>query len=204
MRETLQMKGKTMKSISLANTIIAATVFVLAGSVPAQTDDWRSTSTPVKSTIDGEEAACGRLVGNTEVVVAGKPFLMGLLVRLQPGWRVFSANPGDTGFPLNLEWKLPKGFAASHIFWPKAKLVSDGNVHWNVYDEEVLVICEITPPKDLQGKDTVIKAHVQWACENGSMCLRPIDTELTLSLTVGQSEKPANVPLFEKHKLEVQ
>jgi DsbC/DsbD-like thiol-disulfide interchange protein len=192
-----------MKSNSLANTIIAA-VFALAGSVPAQTDDSRSTSIPVKSTIDGKEAACGRLVGNTEVVVAGKPFLTGLLVRLQPGWRVFSTHPGEAGFPLSLEWELPKGFAASHLCWPKDKLVSDGNVHWNVYDEEVLAICEITPPKVLQGKETVIKAHVQWACENGSVCLTPIDTELTLSLTVGESEKPANVPLFEKHKLEVQ
>ncbi|HKP33309.1 MAG TPA: thiol:disulfide interchange protein, partial [Sphingomicrobium sp.] len=36
-------------------------------------------------------------------------------MRTNPGWHGYWLNPGDAGLPMDIEWRLPKGFAAGSL-----------------------------------------------------------------------------------------
>ncbi len=48
----------------------------------------------------------------------GKPLWLGLSIKHQPEWHTYWKNPGDSGLPTQMEWKLPQGIDAGEIAWP--------------------------------------------------------------------------------------
>ena len=51
------------------------------------------------------------LVSDTEKVVAGEKFRIGLLLRHNQGWHSYWKNPVGPGFPPTVEWtSIPEGF----------------------------------------------------------------------------------------------
>jgi thiol:disulfide interchange protein DsbD len=190
------MKTRILRAVVTAVAVAGAVV-----SLGAIAGDVQLASRPIVSKYKGNEAMRGCLVPSTRTIVPGEPFRVGLLLRPQPGWRVHSVECTDIGWPPSLEWKLPEGFTASPLRWPKGRLVTDGAMRWSVYDDTALAICEITPPKSLQQREIVIAAHAQWTCETNFVTLSPVDAALELRLAVGRTEKPINQELFSKHDL---
>ena len=39
-------------------------------------------------------------------------------MRPAPGWHGYWLNPGDAGLPMDVQWQLPKGFAAGPLRYP--------------------------------------------------------------------------------------
>src|SRR5438270_4044831 len=39
-------------------------------------------------------------------------------MRPEPGWHGYWLNPGDAGLPMDVQWKLPTGFAAGPLRYP--------------------------------------------------------------------------------------
>ena len=48
----------------------------------------------------------------------GRSLALALRLRMIPHWHTYWRNPGDSGQPTALEWRLPPGWSAGPIQWP--------------------------------------------------------------------------------------
>ena len=87
------------------------------------------------------------LLADTNAIVPGKPFTVGLLLRMAPGWHTYWKFSGDAGLPTEMKWKLPPGWKVGDIQWPiPLKTIDPGDIETYGYENEVLLMQEITPP----------------------------------------------------------
>ncbi|MDD5349136.1 MAG: protein-disulfide reductase DsbD family protein [Chthoniobacteraceae bacterium] len=144
----------------------------------------------------GNTPVAADLVAETTAAVPGKPFTAALRLRMAPGWHTYWENPGDSGLPVTLAWKLPEGWRAGPLQWPvPQKHVEEGNMITYGYEGEVLLLVELTPPADLpSGAPVTLEAKASWlACEK--TCV-PGGGVLSLTLPAASSAQPANAELF--------
>src|SRR5882724_617007 len=89
------------------------------------------------------------LVAADTALSPGVPATVALRLAIEDGWHTYWRNPGDSGLPTTLEWKLPRGFVAGEIEWPAPKALPVGPLVNYGYDGEVLHLVTVTPPADL-------------------------------------------------------
>jgi len=139
----------------------------------------------------GGPAVQVQLICDTDSVQPGRPLLVGLRFELQEHWHIYWRNPGDSGMPPQVRWKLPAGFQAGTIRWPVPERLGSGSVIDFGYPGSVLLPVEIqTPASALEAGSTVtLSAEVSWlACKD--ICV-PGRADLTLSLPVRLAPGPA-------------
>jgi DsbC/DsbD-like thiol-disulfide interchange protein len=151
----------------------------------------------VSSTIVHQsEHVNAHLIAEAQSIQPGRPFSVGVFLELEKGWHTYWLNPGDSGLPIAIEWKLPSGFIPGDIQWPYPdRLGTDSVVNFG-YEEEVLLITDIQASTTAKPGETItIEAAVEWlVCKEE--CL-PGHAELTLSLPV-QDKEPASNPVWAK------
>lgn len=121
------------------------------------------------------------LIAEKSSVRASETFDVGVRLKMKPKWHTYWINPGDTGLPTKIVWRLPEGFQAGETQWPHPRrLLVDDLVNFG-YEDEVLLISSLTPPASLAaGKPVTLQAHVSWlVCE--VECV-PEQADLTLTL----------------------
>lgn len=124
------------------------------------------------------------LIAETDSIVPGQPFRVGLHLVMDEHWHVYWRNPGDAGLPPKIKWNLPEGFTASQIQWPYPdRFEVPPLVSFGFYDS-VLLPVEITPPQSLSDRDQIeISADAEWlACKEE--CI-PGQANLSLSMPNG-------------------
>jgi len=147
----------------------------------------------------GKQLVRGKLLADTDAVVPGKPFTVGLLLRMAPAWHTYWKFSGDAGLPTELKWKLPPGWKVGEIQWPiPLKTIDPGDIQTYGYENEVLLMQEITPPTKVDSSSVKLSADASWlVCER--ICI-PGGTTLQLELPVSTTSRPANTELFERYR----
>jgi len=136
-----------------------------------------------------------QLMSEQASIASGEPFWVGVQLKMDQGWDTYWMNPGDVGFPTQVTWQLPKGFTASDIYWPvPEKFINDQIVGFG-YTDTVLLLTQITPPKDLTTDQVELKAHVTWLACNQSC--EPGEADLALMLPVNHIATPDNKVMSE-------
>src|SRR3984957_9522576 len=74
---------------------------------------------------DGPHATV-TLVAETKTIAPGQKLHVALIQKIQKGWHTYWVNPGDSGLPTTIDWKLPEGLAAGDIQWPAPKRIPFG------------------------------------------------------------------------------
>jgi len=148
---------------------------------------------------EGRELVKAELVADTEAVVPGKSFTIGLFLRMVPGWHTYWEFPGDAGIPTELKWKLPPGWKVGEIQWPiPLKLSEPGDIQIYGYHDEVLLMQEITPPASINDPTVKLAADASWlVCEK--ICI-PGSKTLQLELPTSKTGAPANTDLFDRFR----
>lgn len=167
-------------------SIIFSFCFLLLSTVPSYTAEPKNE--PVESQLIVEENS----------IQPGHPFWVGVELKMADGWDTYWLNPGDSGFATQVNWHLPEGFTAGPLHWPyPEKFINDSLVAFG-YTKTVVLLTEITPPKDLAGYQKIdIGADVSWLACNDS-CI-PGKATLSLSLPVSKESPQKNSvtqPLF--------
>jgi thiol:disulfide interchange protein len=147
----------------------------------------------------GKQLVKAELLTDTNAVVAGKPFTVGLLLRMAPAWHTYWKFSGDAGLPSELKWKLPPGWKIDEIQWPiPLKTIDPGDIQTYGYENEVLLMQEITPPTKLDRPSVKLSADASWlVCEK--ICI-PGGATLQLELPVSTIGQPANTELFARYR----
>jgi thiol:disulfide interchange protein len=147
----------------------------------------------------GKELVKTELLADTDAIVPGKPFTIGLLLRMAPHWHTYWAFSGDAGLPTELKWKLPSGWKVGEIQWPiPLKTIDPGDIETYGYENEVLLMQEITPPQKLDNSRVKLSAEANWlVCEK--ICI-PGSATPQLELPVSTTSQPANSELFARYR----
>ncbi|MCB8932913.1 MAG: hypothetical protein H6534_05670 [Chthonomonadaceae bacterium] len=107
-------------------------------------------------------------------VTAGQPFWVALQFEIEPGWHIYWTNPGDSGLPTEIRWKLPPGFRVSEVRWPTPHRFEAGGLVSYGFEGAPIVLARIVPPERLdQASPTAIGVETDWMvcnenCELGS------------------------------------
>ncbi len=150
-------------------------------------------------TYEGKQLVKVELLADTNAVVPGKPFSVGLLLRMAPGWHTYWKFPGDAGLPTELKWKLPQGWKVGEIQWPiPLKTIDPGDIQTYGYQDEIMLMQEITPPASVSDSTVKISADASWlVCEK--ICI-PGNASLQLELPISSTSAPANTELFARFR----
>jgi DsbC/DsbD-like thiol-disulfide interchange protein len=162
--------------------VIAVVVLALAPP-PAHAD--------VKQPVfDQSPIARAALVSDVATIEPGTPFRVALRLVLPGGWHTYWLNPGESGAPTTLRWRLPDGFIAGPILWPAPERIDFHDVVNFGYHDEVWLFSDIVPPADLQpGADVRLMVDAEWAvCSD--VCVPEVAT-LTLWMDVGGDGRAA-------------
>jgi DsbC/DsbD-like thiol-disulfide interchange protein len=114
-------------------------------------------------------------------LLSGGTIWVGLLFRLDPGWHIYWQNPGDSGTPPRVEWRLPAGYRADAIRWPTPIRLGHGSVVDYAYEGEVLLMVPIERASNSPGEGALsIAADLKYVvCSE--VCI-PGKAHLTLAL----------------------
>jgi thiol:disulfide interchange protein len=125
------------------------------------------------------------LIAERTAVVPGEPLTVALRLAIIPGWHTYWRNPGDSGEPTRLEWRLPAGFRAGEIEWPVPERLPAGPLMNFGYKGEAMHLVRIETPSDLAlGAPVTLSAKAWWlVCEVN--CI-PEEGELSITLPVAE------------------
>ena len=153
----------------------------------------------VAQTYEGRELVKAQLLTSTDAIAPGKAFTAGVLLRMVPHWHTYWKFSGDAGLPTDIKWTLPPGWKAGELQWPiPLRLKDPGDIETYGYENEVLLMQEITPPASLTEPSVKLSAEASWlVCER--LCI-PGNATLQLELPVAARTNPANEELFSRYK----
>ena len=125
------------------------------------------------------------LVPERTALVPGKPITVALRLKMAEGWHTYWSNPGDSGLPTTLTWKLPDGMGVGAIQWPAPHALPTGPLVNYGYEKEVLLLTGLTVPRDAAvGSQLKLAAHADWlVCKD--VCI-PEGADLDVVLPVAE------------------
>ena len=129
------------------------------------------------------------LVAGDTALVPGTATPVALRLKMEPGWHTYWRNPGDSGLPTTLAWKLPAGVEAGPLEWPTPQRLPVGPLANFGYEGEVLLLTQLRPAASLvPGGPVAFNARADWlVCKE--ICI-PEGVDLALTLPVGSAATP--------------
>ncbi|MDX2219056.1 MAG: protein-disulfide reductase DsbD family protein [Burkholderiales bacterium] len=165
-----------MSSVT-SRILLALALLVTLAAAPS-----RIFAQPVKT-----EHVLAELIAEQTSVQPGKPFTVALRIQHAPHWHTYWRNPGDSGLPTKIQWELPAGYTAGPIQWPYPHRLPLGPLTNFGYENELLLLTDITAPANASGNVT-LKAKGDWlVCKD--ICI-PEGGSFSLTLPVSADPGP--------------
>ena len=131
-----------------------------------------------------------QLIAETDGIVPGEVFYLGLHFKHEKGWHTYWKNPGDVGLPPTIKWKdLPKDFVTNDVIWAAPEIHKMGIIDVQSYQGEILHIHPIQAPKSMKvGSKVTLQGQLSWM-----MCSKqcvPAWENLSITLPVVEQASP--------------
>src|SRR6202451_841986 len=111
---------------------------------------------------------------------SGAVLLGGIALQLEPGWKTYWRNPGDSGVPPRFDFSKSENVEAVTVLWPAPTKFDDGaGGHSMGYHDQIVLPLRIVPKTN--DKPVTLRANINYAvCEK--ICI-PVEasTELTFA-----------------------
>jgi thiol:disulfide interchange protein DsbD len=135
------------------------------------------------------------LVAEQDALVPGTTATVALRLAIAPGWHTYWRNPGESGLPTTLEWRLPQGYAAGAIAWPAPRALPAGPLVNYGYEGEVLHLVQLTVPTDAKvGTSATLAARADWLVCKETCIPEGADVALTLPVAAHAGVDPRFAP----------
>lgn len=122
------------------------------------------------------------LLAEKSAIRAGQTITVALRQLIDAGWHTYWRNPGDSGQATSINWRLPQGAAAGEIQWPLPEAISLAPLMNYGYSDEVLLLTDITVPKNFSGNSFDIEGAANWlVCKE--ICI-PEEAPFKLSIPI--------------------
>jgi len=137
------------------------------------------------------------LVAEAASIAPGTTLWLDLHLAVKPGWHVYWQNPGDSGLPTSIDWKLPPDFSPGPISWPVPEhFVQNGIGNYGYAGIVDLLVPISVPNASVPGQTALFEAEASWlSCSD--ICI-PGGQNLSLSLPVAErsAADPSTAQLF--------
>ncbi len=166
------------------SNVAAATVLgLLAGALT--TAVWAQDA----SEWDAQNHTAARLIAGAKVAGSdAKVLRAGVEIRLDPGWKTYWRDPGDSGVPPKLDFSGSDNVKSVTVLWPAPERFDDGAGGNSIgYVDHVILPLRVTPQNAAKQSSLNLKLGYD-IC--GNMCV-PVESELTLSLNGDGAEEAA-------------
>ena len=101
---------------------------------------WAQLNVSAKNAVVSTPQVRAELVAHApDGVQTGKTFWLGLQLQHTREWHTYWRNPGDSGLPTQLEFKLPPGLEVGPVLWPLPQKLSAGTLTNYGFDGEMLL-----------------------------------------------------------------
>ena len=120
-------------------------------------------------------------------LASGQSMWLGVALHHAKGWHTYWKNPGDTGLPTHLNWKLPPGFSVGEVIWPLPEKIQVGELTNLGFENDTLLLAPLKlQDVSLKLADTLtFSVHASWlVCQNE--CI-PQEGDLSLTLSTHAS-----------------
>ncbi|MGB8370823.1 MAG: protein-disulfide reductase DsbD family protein [Limisphaerales bacterium] len=128
-----------------------------------------------------------RLILSADTARPGDTVLVGVDLKMEPGWHTYWKNPGAAGMATKIEWQLPPGVTAGEIQWPLPEKLPPAEVTTYGYDDEVVLLVPLKLAANLKPGPLDLKAKVSWL-ECKDQCV-PGSGNVEATLNVGDQTK---------------
>ncbi len=91
-------------------------------------------------------------------------------LHMDPQWHTYWKNPGASGAPTEIAWKLPPGVLAGELQWPAPRKLPDKDLTTYIYEGDTALIVRFTLAKDLKPGPIELKGDVSWL-ECSTLCV---------------------------------
>lgn len=88
-------------------------------------------------------------------VNAGEVIWAGVTYTIPEHWHIYWQNPGDSGIPTTMEWKLPEGMSAGEILWPVPQRMEEQGLVTYGYSNQVTLAVPLTSSHAVKGPVSV-------------------------------------------------
>jgi DsbC/DsbD-like thiol-disulfide interchange protein len=120
-----------------------------------------------------------RLVSGTVDIEGAPALIAGVQLRMDPGWKTYWRNPGDSGVPPTFDWAGSKNLKRAEVLYPAPHRFVDAGGTAIGYDDQVVFPVKVTPERD--GEPIELKlAFAYGLCKD--LC---IPNNVSLGLTLG-------------------
>ncbi|MEJ0059922.1 MAG: protein-disulfide reductase DsbD domain-containing protein [Terricaulis sp.] len=128
-------------------------------------------------------------------VAPGERFTIVLRQKVAEHWHTYWRNPGDSGEPTEVTWRLPPGYSAGEIQWPAPEAIPFSILVNYGYSGEVLYPIEITVPRNAPvGQSVTLNADLYWLVCSDVCIPEEGAVSLTLPVAAQGSDDPAWAP----------
>jgi DsbC/DsbD-like thiol-disulfide interchange protein len=159
-----------------------STILLLGTVLALSTTSAQAAATPIPhGTIE--------LIAENPWIAAGHTVNLGLRFQLEKGWHIYWINPGDSGEPPRVKWRLPAGLAAGAIDWPVPKRLGRSTVVDYGYQDAITLIVPVHVDATIASQTTAQLAAQVSVLVCREMCI-PGKAQLSLSLPV-KSQQPS-------------
>jgi thiol:disulfide interchange protein DsbD len=143
-----------------------------------------------------------QLILSADTVKPGDTILVGVDLKMEPGWHTYWKNPGDAGMATEIKWQLPPGISAGEIQWPLPEKLPPAEVTTYGYTNEVVLLVPFTLASNLPAGPVDLKANVSWLECKDSCIPAKADVQATLNVG-GETKTSADAATIESWKSKV-
>ncbi|MEI6718201.1 MAG: thioredoxin family protein [Betaproteobacteria bacterium] len=137
-------------------------VFVSSGAGAA----WAQLNATAKSAVVSTPQVRAELVAHApDGVQIGKTFWLGLQLQHTSEWHTYWRNPGDSGLPTQLEFKLPPGLEVGPVLWPLPKKLSAGTLTNYGFEGDALLAVAVKVTSSYRAQingQLPVQLHANW------------------------------------------
>jgi len=122
--------------------------------------------------------------------IPGGTMTLALHFTPEPGWHGYWSNPGDAGYGMALDWRLPAGWSAGAPQYPVPQRLTIAGLMNHVYEADYAVLVPLSvPPRAAAGAIVPVEVAAQWLACTDKVCV-PEQATLTLRLATGGTTIP--------------
>ncbi|WP_295527534.1 protein-disulfide reductase DsbD [Novosphingobium sp. Chol11] len=123
--------------------------------------------------------------------LAGETITLAVLMQPDKRWHGYWSNPGDAGFPIALEWKLPGGAKIGALEFPVPQTLLMAGLMNHIYEHDYAMLVPFTLPADARPGTTIpLTAKANWLACTDVICV-PEQATLAGTVTVGSGAADA-------------
>ncbi|MDE8604847.1 protein-disulfide reductase DsbD family protein [Marinomonas sp. RSW2] len=138
-----------------------------------------------------EQGDDSRLISISLITESGNPSAgstqdLAIIMTPKKGWHGYWINPGDAGFPNNLNWQLPDGVSVGEVQYPAPSQLVVSDIMNYIYHGEYALLAPITIDKGIAaGTSLTIRLGMSYLVCDPSSCL-PEQQTIEKTFTVGE------------------